>query len=182
MIIVSKNDRKNFVVQYQDDEILKIIDNVVDQYEIIVLFGGEPLLKENYHIICQLFEQYKNKKFVIFTNGTFDPDYLELLTSNKEIIQAVLVSLDGNRELHNKIRYESKGLKKEGTFDKILNNVKIMIERNISPQIQINCTKNNLSTIDDMIDEVFEKLEEDDFLYCLIQLNIQIMEYHILSC
>ena len=60
----------------------------------ILLAGGEPFVRRD---VLKIVGEYPNILFPIFTNGTMvDPDYLELLDENRNLIP--IVSIEGKRE------------------------------------------------------------------------------------
>lgn len=84
-------------------------------------FGGEPLM--NWDVVKQLVEygrsiekeHHKNFRFTVTTNGVLiDDDVIEFC--NKEISNVVL-SLDGRKEIHDRLRVDYKG---EGSYDTIV--------------------------------------------------------------
>ncbi len=84
-------------------------------------FGGEPLM--NWDVVKQLVEygrsiekeKHKNFRFTVTTNGVLiDDDVIDFC--NKEISNVVL-SLDGRKEIHDRLRVDYKG---EGSYDTIV--------------------------------------------------------------
>lgn len=84
-------------------------------------FGGEPLM--NWDVVKQLInygrsiekEKHKNFRFTVTTNGVLiDDDVIEFC--NKEVSNVVL-SLDGRKEIHDRLRVDYKG---EGSYDTIV--------------------------------------------------------------
>ena len=75
-----------------------------NNYTHIHFFGGEPLLAQNEFIytIEKLYKSIPGVSFELVTNGTLIDDEIMSLIEAKEI--AVLLSLDGNKERHNKFR------------------------------------------------------------------------------
>ncbi len=98
-----KHDVKTQFNSSCSEEIFLVLDQIIDKYEDIVLFGGEPLLKANYKIIKEILSKYKYKQFIIFSNGTFDQEYLDLLVDYKNNIKMVILTLDGPKEEHNSV-------------------------------------------------------------------------------
>ena len=118
----------------------------------IILFGGEPLLLKNLSIIKHCFElakQYKFSRLQIVTNGTQIRDYKELFSQFHEQIGALIVTLNGSREVHDVIR----GSCNNPTFDIIIDNINYILERfpNISVQINLLLEKRNICNIDKLL-------------------------------
>lgn len=74
----------------------------------IILTGGEPFLREDIVDICKLIRKYIKPKFLnISTNATVEKTYenlLKILESLPDVNITVNISIDGDEELHNRIR------------------------------------------------------------------------------
>lgn len=133
--------------------ISKVLDSSIESFT-LSFFGGEPFLKYK-TIVLPLVSftakecQKKNKMFsVSFTsNGS-------LITSQKvhELIQyaplSLQITLDGNRNIHNSVRYFKN---KNGSYDIIIKNLLILISQGCNVRLRINYTKETLETIKDII-------------------------------
>ncbi|EHK2407892.1 SPASM domain-containing protein [Clostridium perfringens] len=122
-------------------------------------YGGEPLLKLNLleSITKQILDKLSNVNFNanIVTNGYYltKENAIRLKNINVSHVQ---VTLDGNKETHDKRRILLNG---NGTFEKILNNIKESCE--ILPiVIRINVDKENITNIFSLI----ELLKEENLL------------------
>lgn len=111
----------------------------------IYLFGGEPMLE--FHLlkrICEwTWQQTWNSeyRFVIQTNGTLlDTEMKDWFAKNKDKIELCL-SLDGNREAHNKNRNNS--------FDKI--DIGFFKNTWPNPPVKMTISKSNLSNLKESI-------------------------------
>ena len=119
----------------------------------IVLFGGEPLLTKNMSLIQYCLSQAKHlglPPLNIVTNGTTLHQYIGLLTEYSSQIDSVIVTLNGNRSLHEIIR----GTTKSPTFDIIINNIKLILDKTPDIEIQINLLleKRNITNIDNLLE------------------------------
>ncbi len=138
--------------------VLKFIHATVSAEELqlfkLSFFGGEPLLY--YREVILPVARYtadlvkrQNKRFLfdITTNGyLFNREKLEVL---KEIgLTSCQITLDGNREDHNKTRFPSK---KKGSFDTIVQNVKTAVRLGIEIVLRINYTEKNLAGLPDIL-------------------------------
>jgi uncharacterized protein len=91
----------------------------------IVLYGGEPLLKENKEIV----EYIVNKgvdlgyTFEAITNGYDLEAFTDLLSPDK--IRSIQVTVDGMQENHDKKRIHFVTIK---SFDKIITNIGIALK------------------------------------------------------
>jgi len=127
------------------EELKALVEQVAKHRPSFFITGGEPLMRPDLVDIVR--EIKKHGMFVgINSNGT-------LLTREKAdaLISAGLdylcVSIDGNRETHDRIR----GTK--GAFDKAANNLKYFCSRKNDTHVLINCTicRDNLGQPDSVI-------------------------------
>lgn len=125
--------------------VLKDIDTQSQQT--IVLYGGEPLLSENYKYIESLFnQQFNNTKFEIITNGVNIAKYLSLFLKFRKVINQFIITLDGTPEIHNKRR--KYGL---NSFNIIIKNIKDLIENGFFIKLRINLDEDNIDCQPDLI-------------------------------
>lgn len=66
-------------------------------FDRISVIGGEPLLPENRETIERVLEVWPGKPLIITTNGSYLPDYADLLAANQA---ELVVSLDGTEKIH----------------------------------------------------------------------------------
>lgn len=100
----------------------------------ITLFGGEPLLEENKDLVEYTLRKLKEYDFtnnVIVTNGITLNTYYEILSRYESIVSGLVLTINGLGDLHDNIR----GSK---SFDKIIANIKEILEKDIKIDIQIN--------------------------------------------
>lgn len=121
-------------------------------YKGIDLFGGEPtlnskLLKEIIEY-CKTNEKTKEIHFKISSNlYQLNDEIVEILKEYQNVLGkgnfGITVSLDGTKELNDKNRVDING---NGTFDKIINNIKLLKKEIPQVFIQIHCVlaDNNL--------------------------------------
>ncbi|WP_317368729.1 radical SAM protein [uncultured Tyzzerella sp.] len=126
---------------YQLDNILdfileKISKEHLDDNEII-LYGGEPLLEQNYNLIEKTlkFASENDLDIRIITNGVNIEKFLELIINYKNIIKDIIITVDGNKKTHNKTRIFYNNL---GTYDIIEKNIKILKDKKINYTIRAN--------------------------------------------
>ena len=119
----------------------------------ITLYGGEPLLAENRDIIKYIVYQGKRRgyNFCAITNGYDLDHFIDLLSP--ELIKRVQITIDGTKEYHNQKRIHYKGY---DTFNRIIANVKLALEKKVTVIIRVNNDNNN---VDDFVrlKEYFEK-------------------------
>lgn len=115
----------------------------------ILLYGGEPLLKENRDIVEYIVEKGYALGYVFsaITNGYDLDSYIDLLSPDK--IAALQITIDGCKESHDKTRKHKDGY---STFDKIISNIKIALEKQIHLTVRMNCTENNIEDISHLKD------------------------------
>ena len=136
-------------------DIKKVLDNEVKNGSKkcqISFFGGEPLLKKEliYEVINYADELEKNNdikfSYSITTNATLiDKDFIKLAKKKDFLIG---ISLDGNKETHNKNRSTYSG---EETFDLVSDNTRLLLKSVHRVVAMPVITKNNYK---DMVENV----------------------------
>jgi len=122
------------------DEAKHFVDELVEYKPIIILTGGEPLLRADVYDIAG-YAQGRGLRVVLATNGTLlTPDIARRL---KEVgIQRVSISIDGsNAVTHDAFRGEP------GAFDAALGGIDILKKEGLSFQVNTTITKRNLEEI-----------------------------------
>ena len=126
----------------------------------VSFFGGEPLLnfdKTIFPLLAQIdgICLSQNKLFAVsFVSNSYllSEDIIDKLHSlhlGRPI--NVQVSLDGNEEIHNKTRHLVSG---EGTYAKILSNVRMAVNKDVLITLRFNCTGNNVRTFVDVLTDI----------------------------
>lgn len=140
------------------NNIIKYIKNLVEERRITSLhldwFGGEPLMGFERVMKPITIEAKKlcdeNKVFfwmTITTNGFFIKD--SMIPFFKEYnMKSFQITLDGNEEQHNKVRYYGKD--KKGSYSTIVRNI-CLLAQDINVLLRINYTKDILDNITDII-------------------------------
>ncbi len=115
----------------------------------ITLFGGEPLLVDNTEIIRYIVNKGRDAGFTFsaVTNGYDLAEYADLLGSG--MIEFVQVTLDGDREFHDKRRYH---YLTKASFDRILDNVELALAKRIRVAIRVNIDADNKERVEPLID------------------------------
>lgn len=131
-------------------------------------YGGEPLTRFDlmqyiYNRICNE-TNLKITEHTIITNGyLIDDDVLSFFKQTN--LNNIQITLDGKKELHNKKRFLKET--KEGTFDKIIENIKklntFIPECNIS--VRVNIDKNNYTDFVDLYKYIHETCEIKSSIY-----------------
>lgn len=122
----------------------KIVKNGV--FEVLIT-GGEPTvkdgIKEVLNILC------KNCSVTLFTNAQDKRNLLKLIPifkKNKKRLK-IIVSLDGNKKIHDNIRGK-------GNFNKTINNIKLLSKNNLDITINTVLTKQFIPYLDDYIKKI----------------------------
>lgn len=159
---------KLFMDKDTSDSVIRWLINIAQERNLkkiyIVYYGGEPLLniRPIYDISWQMQEwAQKNNvhfSFGIITNGSLV--YPELIDKLLTVgLEQVRISIDGDREAHNKNRPFSDG---SPTFGLIMDNIKAIIDK-VKVAIAGNFDRENFKSIPGLLDY----LERDGLLYKL---------------
>lgn len=127
-----------------------------------ILFGGEPLIPENLNLLEELFLS-TDKKYSVFTNGCFSEDVLLFINDYSNRFSEFIITLDGDKEIHDSRRILSRG----SSFEKIIANIKEMSKYNHNIVIQINIDNRNYTKIDNLI----QSLIINNIDNCQVSLN-----------
>ncbi len=126
-------------------------------------FGGEPLLyfdKVMVPILKYAYEACKEKNVAfnshMTSNGLLINDHaIEICKQyNLSFFQ---ITLDGNRERHDKVRFISEG---KGSYDKIVANMKKLAENGLTVIARINISPETLAGLDDILEDFSDLGEE----------------------
>lgn len=122
-------------------------------------FGGEPLL-EFENIIVNLTERLKEiikqKEISLTTSYTTNG-----LLINQEMISFFKktntinfqITLDGHKDKHDKVRFISK---KKGSYDKIVENIKLLASNKLNVTVRINYSEETLHSLKKIADDFIE--------------------------
>ena len=91
----------NNVKQLEEDDIIKLLDSLrrLDTKE-VVMSGGEALMHPNFFRLCEIIKSRKIKITLLSTGLLLKRYASEIIAKTNEVI----VSLDGSKEIHDKIR------------------------------------------------------------------------------
>lgn len=136
----------------------------------IVFYGGEPLLNENWEFIKEFLSlQLDNTKYEIITNGLGIDTYLNMFLTYKKQISCFTITVDGPKYIHDKRR-----LFKNGSYDKIMNNIELLLKSEFFIKIRVNLDYENIEYLSELLDDIESNLKEYN-KYFLIDL-------HLVSC
>ena len=136
----------------------KAIDKAIESmkhggYLQIIYFGGEPLLnwdsvKECLFYVESKIINHKNLRIRhnITTNLTNLPN--DFINIAKEYNLSILVDLDGNCSIHDKMRPFKGGM---GSYDKIISNIDLLDSSNLQFELRATITKDNVEYIPEIL-------------------------------
>lgn len=133
-------------------------------------FGGEPLLQ--YETVKDIIRYTKSqcevKKInlsVSFTTNGYLLNKKKVEEFSEYGVNSMQITLDGSRELHNKVRFASQ---KIGSYDKIINNIKLLLEKKIQVVLRINYTAENIESVSDIVNDLSD-IKDEFKSYLLVQ-------------
>ncbi|MBS1585724.1 MAG: radical SAM protein [Bacteroidetes bacterium] len=139
----------------------------------LTFFGGEPLLYfdkvivtilESIHLECKR----ANVQFGagMTTNGLLINS--EMLAICKMYgLDFFQITLDGNKERHDKVRFISEG---RGSYDRIVQNIHLVVKAGLHAHVRINCSPQTMAGINDIVAS-FEDIPEAERVH--IHFNFQ---------
>lgn len=162
----SHNDRR-YINKSEVDNIITFLNGIVESGEVnklvIKFFGGEPLLCYNSVIKPILIHADTIRKrnirtFIhITTNGS--------LLSNKRLsflkdygVDGFQITLDGNRERHNKVRFHKAG---DDSYTRIVHNIIDAVSLGLNVCIRLNISEDTKLDVDNLLDD-FTYVKADD--------------------
>ena len=126
--------------------ILDVDKHLASSSKVITLYGGEPLLSENYDVVSYIIDkgQQLGFSFKAITNGYDVDHFMDLM--GKGLIEEVQITIDGTKEFNNKRRvYKDSTV---DTFSVIMANIQTLLDKNIEVSIRINTDANNFQEIE----------------------------------
>jgi heme b synthase len=128
------------------DKILKTMDEIEKVGKpIIILTGGEPLLREDIFTLAKYGDE-KGFRMVVATNGTLVNDD-NMIKMKESGIQRISLSLDGSTpEQHDNFR------KVNGAFNAVMSAIEVCKKYNMPFQINTTITKLNINEIPAILD------------------------------
>lgn len=139
---------------------MKLIEPDVNKhYKGLVLYGGEPLMAENVEIVNYIFERgiSSGYHFRAITNG-YDLDlYSNLL--GKGGIEHLQITLDGDKKYNDSRRFH---YKHGGSYDKIIRNVQMALDKGVQVRIRSNVDYNNFESVS-RLNEYFHEAKFYDY-------------------
>jgi uncharacterized protein len=144
---------------------LEIEPNRGKHADSIILYGGEPLLSENYAIVKYIIEEGRKRDYTFraITNGYDLHTYLDLLGRRK--IQSLQITVDGLEETHDSRRIHYRYTK---SFRKIIDNIDAALSTGVNIEVRMNGDKTNYGDIEKLVTFFTEKgwFDMKNFSFC----------------
>lgn len=167
---IFKNNADKLKVNMSKELIDSIFSQLIDfklnneQLTGIHLFGGEPLLKNNKEIVSYICQKSRELDLPIscISNGYDLDKYIDILKDYS--FYSTQITIDGIGEEHNSRRYL---VGKQGTYDKIMENINLALNNNINIVVRTNVNKKNIHAIEPLIEEYSNRgwLDKPNFSY-----------------
>ena len=124
--------------------------NIPKSHARINVTGGEPFIRKDFFELAERLSQYSNLlNWGLLSNGSFvTKDAIKKLKSFN--IAHYQVSLEGDEDNNDEIRGK-------GTFKKVINSIKLLVDANIHTEVSLTLTKKNIEDIPKLV-ELFDKL------------------------
>lgn len=143
---------------------LRLVDDIFEKHlptllpgienPCLSIYGGEPFLPANESVMRLALEHAKKlpgMSVVAVTNGTTVDVMQDIFGPGPGKVNKVQISFDGGRHQHDKSRVSAKGLP---TFDKILKNIRLLLDLDTRVDIRINVDKTKIATLPELLKEL----------------------------
>lgn len=172
-----KNEEKIEMSAKIEQGVIKYLCQNIDieHKTIIRWFGGEPLLASN--VIDNVSKQLKTAGYyfeaMITTNAIMlNPTLIKKAKDDWNIV-SVHLTIDGYREVHSK----RKGIAKLDEYEKLLANIKCLLDNKITVVCRINLDKNNEDQLGFIISDLKRFSSEKNLLVDIVPLRGEGKEY-----
>ncbi len=147
------------------DNIFKAMDQLEKLHNIkntekkrnISFYGGEPLLAKNKeiveYIIKKSFEICK-PVFSAISNGSELEHYEQMLSP--KMLNNIQITLDGIFDINNQRRLHN-DLESKNTFNKIVKNIQLALDKEVNINIRINIDKRNIEKLSDLAEYIVKQ-------------------------
>jgi uncharacterized protein len=117
----------------------------------LTLYGGEPLVEATETIVPYIIEQARARNFRrrAITNGVELHRFAQVL--GPDGLQTVQVTLDGPREIHNRVR---RGPSHPHTYDAILDNVALALDHGVEVLLRIHVDRGSIIYIQQIAEDL----------------------------
>ncbi len=115
---------------------------------VIVLFGGEPLLPTNRNSVMTTLNFAREKDFsvIIVSNGVLIERFREVLSSYRDIIEVIAISLDGPQAINDQRRKAKKG----SCFEQIVKGVNILLSEGLNVEVRPIVDRENIDFLPEL--------------------------------
>lgn len=116
----------------------------------ITIYGGEPLMSQNYEAVAYIIRQGLARGYVFktITNGVDLETYAEFLGPGK--IEFLQITLDGPPRLHDKRRIRARQYGRKETFDDIAQNITLALEKGVKVSVRTNVDALNIDGLQEL--------------------------------
>jgi len=164
----NKDEKKLTMTKETADNVVQYITRNVSVNDEVVFrwFGGEPLMASEIidHITENVSKYYDHKlKFssIVTTNGYEITDDLIIRAKEKWHAKKFNITIDGYRDEHNKRKGFSE--KKIDVYQKLLKDIKKLIDNEIFVIARFNCDKKNLNQYPDILNDLLTFRDSNKF-------------------
>jgi len=149
------NDSQSYMEDKDIDRIFVAVDELRQAYSkrksSVELFGGEPLLPRNKGFVEKILEGAESRSLPvsIATNGVYMGHFADLLSSYKDLINAVQITLDGPKDVHDKRR---KSAKNKGSFEETCLAIGTLLELQVKTIVRTNIDRQNIESVNELFE------------------------------
>lgn len=156
------SDKGPYPGELDTDKSIEILDQIaLVGKPIIILSGGEPLLRKDIFDLAQ-YGSRRGLRMVMATNGTLLTPYFTKAIKSAGI-QRISISLDGsNAQEHDHFRNVA------GAFKGALNGINLLKEKGIPFQINTTITKHNVHRVKKILEMAIELQAEAHHIFLLV--------------
>lgn len=146
----------------------KMVDNIFGKYLTQIIpgaqlkgfnvsfYGGEPFLPSNEAVVRRALGYAKKYGMPAsaITNATMVDKMPDIFGETPGFVSSAQISFDGSKELHDASRIPLNG---EATYDKIIKNVQMLLERKTQISIRLNLDRKTLQSVTRLVKDLKEK-------------------------
>lgn len=141
------------------------------QIDEIGIMGGEPFLDKNYSFIEAVFDSFVDSKIGFISNGANIVSYHSLLKKKKDQIKQIVLSVDGDKELHFKHRKAAI----EKYYDNIWESIDFLRDHEIKVHISSLYHENEVEQYKKFLDLLVEHAKNQKNYLAVLSLDINRM-------
>lgn len=151
---------ERFIEKLFDEHFPKLFPGLTPEKTSITFYGGEPFLKEHQASVEKVLSYAAVHGIYCgaISNATRIEHYADKMGPHPGQINFVQVSFDGDKNAHNKSRI---GPEDQATFDKIISNLHLLLNKKVRVNVRINMDVKRLESLDGLL----KYLEEQEILH-----------------